>query len=370
MKWSWKIGEFAGIGVYMHATFLLLLGWVAFVHWQDGQNLAAVVSGLAFVLALFVCVVAHEYGHALTARRYGIKTREITLLPIGGVARLERMPDDPRQELWVALAGPAVNVVIAVVLLAWLVVSGGLVPLDQVAVGRGSFLERLMIVNLFLAGFNMLPAFPMDGGRVLRAILARRMEYTRATHVAANVGQGMAFLFGFAGLFGNPMLLFIALFVWIGAAQEATAVQMKSALGGIPVGRAMLTDFRTLQPGDTLARAAELILAGSQHDFRVVDGGRVVGVLTRGDLIGALSAQNTGKPVADVMQRQFLVADGNDMLEGAMERLQACACHTLPVVRDGQLVGLVTMDNIGEFVLIHAALSGKQAPRIPLTAEG
>jgi Zn-dependent protease/CBS domain-containing protein len=370
MKWSWKIGEFAGIGVYMHATFLLLLGWVAFVHWQEGQTLASVVSGLAFVLAIFACVVAHEYGHALTARRYGIKTREITLLPIGGVARLERMPDDPRQELWVALAGPAVNVVVAAVLFGLLLMTGGLVPLDQVAVGRGSFLERLMVVNLFLVGFNMLPAFPMDGGRVLRAVLARRMEYTRATQIAANVGQGMAFLFGFAGLFGNPMLLFIALFVWIGAAQESTAVQMKSALGGIPVARAMVTDFRTLQPDDTLARAAELILAGSQHDFPVVDGGRVAGVLTRTDLIGALSAQHLQRPVAEVMQREFQVADSSDMLEGAMERLQACACHTLPVVHDGRLVGLVTMDNIGEFVLIHAALTGKTAPRIPLSAEG
>jgi len=370
MKWSWKVGEFAGIGVYMHATFLLLLGWVAFVHWQEGQTIASVVSGLAFILALFACVVAHEYGHALTARRYGIKTREITLLPIGGVARLERMPDDPRQELWVALAGPAVNVVIAAVLFGWLLVTGGLVPLDQVAVGRGSFLERLMMVNLFLVGFNMLPAFPMDGGRVLRAVLARRMEYTRATQVAANIGQGMAFLFGFAGLFGNPMLLFIALFVWIGAAQESTAVQIKSALGGIPVARAMLTDFRTLGPADSLSRAAELILAGSQHDFPVVDGGRVAGVLTRADLIGALSAQNLQRPVAEVMQRDFQVADSSDMLEGAMERLQACACHTLPVVHDGQLVGLVTMDNIGEFVMIHAALTGTQAPRIPLSAEG
>ena len=370
MKWSWKIGEFAGIGVYMHATFLLLLGWVAFVHWQDGQSGAAVVSGLAFVLAIFACVVAHEYGHALTARRFGIKTREITLLPIGGVARLERMPDEPRQELWVALAGPLVNVVIAAGLFLWLQFTGSLVPVEQLAVQSGSFLERLMMVNLFLAAFNMLPAFPMDGGRVLRAVLASRMEYTRATQLAANVGQGMAFLFGFAGLFGNPMLLFIALFVWIGAAQEASAVQMKSALGGIPVARAMLSDFRTLQPGDTLARAAELILAGSQHDFPVVEGDRVTGVLTRADLIGALSAQDLQRPVADIMQRQFQVADAGDMLEGAMERLQACACHTLPVVRDGRLVGLVTMDNIGEFVLIHAALSGKQAPRIPLSAEG
>jgi Zn-dependent protease/CBS domain-containing protein len=370
MKWSWKIGEFAGIGVYMHATFLLLLGWVAFVHWQDGQSGAAVVSGLAFVLAIFACVVAHEYGHALTARRFGIRTREITLLPIGGVARLERMPDEPRQELWVALAGPLVNVVIAGGLFLWLQFTGALVPVEQLAVQSGSFLERLMMVNLFLAAFNMLPAFPMDGGRVLRAVLASRMEYTRATQLAANVGQGMAFLFGFAGLFGNPMLLFIALFVWIGAAQEASAVQMKSALGGIPVSRAMLSDFRTLQPGDTLARAAELILAGSQHDFPVVEGDRVAGVLTRADLIGALSAQDLQRPVADIMQRQFQVADAGDMLEGAMERLQACACHTLPVLRDGRLVGLVTMDNVGEFVLIHAALAGKQPPRIALGSEG
>jgi CBS domain-containing protein len=205
---------------------------------------------------------------------------------------------------------------------------------------------------------------------VLRALLARRMEYTRATHVAANVGQGMAFLFGFAGLFGNPMLLFIALFVWIGAAQESTAVQMKSALGGIPVARAMLTDFRTLEPGDSLARAAELILAGSQHDFPVTDGGRLIGVLTRADLIGALSAQNLQRPVAEVMQREFQIADSSDMLEAAMERLQACACRTLPVVHEGRLVGLVTMDNVGEFVLIHAAVTGKPAPRLPLISEG
>jgi Zn-dependent protease len=363
MKWSWKIGEFAGISVYMHATFLLLLGWVAFTHWQDEQSLAAVVSGVAFVLALFACVVAHEYGHALTARRYGIRTREITLLPIGGVARLERMPDDPRQELWVALAGPAVNVVIAAGLLAWLLITSSLVPVDQIDVGRGSFLERLMVVNLFLMGFNLLPAFPMDGGRVLRAVLAQRKEYTRATHVAANVGQGMAFLFGFAGLFGNPMLLFIAFFVWIGAAQESSAVQMKSALGGIPVARAMLTDFHTLQPLESLDRAAALILAGSQQDFPVVDGGRVAGILTRVDLFAALSTQGRQTPVVEVMRRDFQVVDSTDMLEGVMERLQACACHTLPVVHRGQLVGLLTMDNVGEFVMIHAAMSGaRQTP--------
>ncbi len=361
MKWSWKIGEFAGIGVYVHTTFFLLIGWIAFSYWVEEQSLAMALGGVGFILALFGCVVLHEFGHALTARKYSIRTRDITLLPIGGVARLERMPDKPIQELWVALAGPAVNVVIAIVLFAWLSVTAALEPLSQLGVVRGSFIERLMMVNVLLVGFNMIPAFPMDGGRVLRALLAMRMEYTQATQVAANIGQGLAFLFGFVGLLSNPLLIFTALFVWIGAAQEASMVQMKSALGGIPVRRAMLTDFRTLAAGDSLARAVELILAGSQQDFPVVDNGRVLGILTRGDLLKALSQQNTAARVADVMQRDFEVVDAFDMLEMAFARLQSCGCHTLPVTHAGQLVGLVTADNVGEFMMIQAALRPKRS---------
>jgi len=370
MKWSWKIGQFAGISVYMHATFLMLVGWVAVSHWVQARTLEAVLSGVGFILALFACVVAHEYGHALPARHYGIRTKDITLLPIGGVARLERMPDDPRQELWVALAGPAVNVVIAAALFAWLVVTDTFSPLAELSVARGSFLERLMVVNAGLVLFNLLPAFPMDGGRVMRALLATRMEYTRATQLAANVGQGMALLFGFLGLVGNPFLLFIAFFVWIGASQEASMVQMKSALGGIPVGRAMLTDFQSLAPSDSLGRAVELILAGSQHDFPVIEHGRVVGVLTRGDLLTALPQRGQGVAVFEVMQREFQLVDSSDMLETAMQRLQECACHTLPVQHGGRVVGLLTMDNVGEFVAIQAALSGTRTAAALLEPNG
>lgn len=361
MKWSWKLGEVAGIGVYMHATFLLLIGWVVLSHWMEGASLAATLAGLAFVLVLFGCVVLHEFGHALTAKKYGIKTRDITLLPIGGVARLERMPDIPIQELWVALAGPAVNVVIAAALFLWLQVTSGLEPFGQLGVAKGSFAGRLMVVNIFLVVFNMIPAFPMDGGRVLRALLATRMDYTRATNMAASLGQWIAFLFGFIGLFTNPFLLFIALFVWIGAEQEASMVKMKSALGGIPVRRAMLTEFRTLAPRDLLARAVEFILTGSQQDFPVTDDGHVVGVLTRSDLLRALAQQGQGVLVADVMRREFQVVDSTEMLETAFARLEACECHTLPVTRNGQLVGLVTMENVGEFVMIQAALGGRAA---------
>jgi len=194
MKWSWKLGEIAGIGIYLHVTFLLLLGWVAVSHYLAGQSIAMMINGVVFLLALFGIVVLHELGHALTARRFGIPTRDITLLPIGGVARLERMPDDPKQELWVALAGPAVNVVLATVLFIVLRLTSGVAPLSQFNVVGGEFLSKLMWVNVSLALFNMLPAFPMDGGRVLRALLAMRLDYVRATQIAANIGQGMAFL--------------------------------------------------------------------------------------------------------------------------------------------------------------------------------
>jgi Zn-dependent protease len=363
MKWSTKIGTVAGIGVYVHMTFVMLIAWVAFAYWQTEQSVGAVVRGVAFILALFGCVVLHELGHALTARRFGIRTRDITLLPIGGLARLERMPDDPRQELWVALAGPAVNVVIAVGLYAVLQIAGAFTPVGTLSVTSGSFLERLMIVNAFLAAFNMLPAFPMDGGRVLRALLATRLEYTRATQLAASIGQGLAFVFALIGFFSNPVLLFIALFVWIGAGQEAAMTGIRSALGGIPLARAMITDFRTLGPDDSLARAVDLLLSGAQQDFPVVDGRTVVGVLTRGDLLAALARQEQHAAVSQVMRRDFVVADASDMLDATFQRLQGRDCHTIPVVRRGDLVGLLTMDNVGEFLSVQAAIGGPPAGR-------
>ena len=192
MKWQWKLGNFAGIDVYIHATFLLLIGWVGFSHWLEHQSWAQVLNGILFILALFVCVILHEYGHALTARKYGIKTRDITIYPIGGVARLERMPEKPLEELWVALMGPAVNVVIAGGLFAYLYLTSSLVPVSELTIASGSFLERLMGVNISLVLFNLIPAFPMDGGRVLRALLAMKLDYVKATQIAANIGQGLA----------------------------------------------------------------------------------------------------------------------------------------------------------------------------------
>lgn len=363
MKWSFRILTIAGIDLKVHATFALILVWVAYLQWRAGGSVASAIAAMVFVLALFACVVLHELGHALMARRFGVRTRDIILLPIGGVARLERIPEQPRQELLIAIAGPAVNVVIATFLGAALVASGRWEPLEVIAAGGGSFWQELVIVNIFLVVFNLLPAFPMDGGRMLRALLAMRLEYLRATELAALLGQGLAFLLGFAGLFTNPFLVFIAFFVWIGASHEASFVRMKEGLGGVPVSRVMLTDFRALDPSDPLVKAVELTLATSQQDFPVVDAaGRPVGVLTQPKLFAALAHGGQGQLAGEVMDTDFEVAHPNEMIQPVVERLRSRGCRTVPVVAGDRLLGLLTLDNVGEFLAIRTALREAHVP--------
>lgn len=247
MGGSWRIGRIAGIDVFVHPTFLLLLVWVVVTNYLAHNDAMEAFNGLVFIVALFGVVVLHELGHALTARRFGIGTRDITLLPIGGVARLERIPEDPWQELVVALAGPAVNAVIAGLIYLGLMLGDGLSGLTAAMHGGGGFIQQMFWVNVTLLVFNLLPAFPLDGGRVLRALLAMRFDYVRATQAAAVIGQGIAILFGFLGLRYNVFLIFIAIFVWIAGAQEAGLVQLRSALGGVPVMRVMIKDFQSLR---------------------------------------------------------------------------------------------------------------------------
>jgi Zn-dependent protease/CBS domain-containing protein len=356
MKWSIRIGRLLGIDVYLHFTFLLLLVFLGLVYWQATQNLQAAMAGVAFIIALFGCVVLHELGHALMARRYDIKTRDITLLPIGGVARLERMPEKPMQEFFVALAGPAVNVAIAAVLFAWLWATGGFIPLEQSGVFGGPVLQRLMIVNVFLVVFNLLPAFPMDGGRVLRALLATALGRRRATAIAANIGQVMAILFGIVGFLYNPFLIFIAIFVYLGAQAEAGVVEMQSALEGLRVRDAMMTRFRTLSERDTLGKAVEELLAGSQQDFPVIENERPTGILRRNDLVKGLSEGRLDIIVGDVMCRDCAAVEGTASLKRVVESMQSQQCATLPVVQEGRVVGLLTLENISEMIMVNNAL--------------
>ena len=350
MSWSIPIIRLGGIQLRMHVTFLLLIVWVALVS----------ASAAVFVLLLFLCVVLHEFGHAIAAKAYGINTPDITLLPIGGVARLERMPEEPKQELIIAIAGPVVNVIIALCLY---VVIGSRELMNPAIVQRGDMLTQLLQINVVLVLFNLLPAFPMDGGRVLRALLASRLSYARATQIAANVGQGFAFVFGFIGLFWNPFLLFIALFVYIGASQEAALAQMRDVSRRFPVSSAMVREFRSLPETATLEEAVDALLATSQHDFPVLDdAGNVAGILTRHDLIAALRKNDATIRVADVMRRDIPTVTTGTRFEEAFRIMQECNCPAVPVL-DGmkRLVGLLTPENVSELMMVQSALPRRRA---------
>ena len=368
MKWSLKLGKLLGIDVYFHFTFLLLLVFLGFVYWRSTQNVEAALRGVAFIVALFGCVVLHELGRALMARRYGIRTRDITLLPIGGIARLERMPEKPMQEFWVALAGPAVNVIIVAVLLVGLAAADGFTPVKEISVTGGSFWQRLMVLNLVLVAFNLLPAFPMDGGRVLRALLAMRLGRRRATAIAANVGQGMAILFGIVGFFYNPFLIFIGIFVYLGAQAEASMVEMQSALAGLRVRDAMMTRFRTLAAQDTLAKAVEELLAGSQQDFPVLENAQPIGILRRNDLVKALAEGRRDAAVTESMSHDCETVDEATSLKSAVESMRERQCATVPVVAGGRVVGLLTLEHISEIIMVNAAMEHQGAGQ-PLTAK-
>lgn len=362
MRWSWKIGRLAGINVYMHATFLLLILFVLFIDFSHHGDAVSAAIGVVFVLIVFAFVVLHELGHALTARRYGVQTRDIILLPIGGVARLERMPEKPKEELAVAIAGPLVNVAIALGLLGVLLAIGVHPQLSDFRGMSGGFLENLMIVNVWLVAFNLLPAFPMDGGRVLRALLATRMDYPRATKLAARVGQGMAVIFGIVGLFTDPFLVFIAIFVWMGAEAESSSaiIGRSSAVGSVPVEQVMLTDFRTLGPDDTLQDAVNYALGGWQQDFPVVWGDRVLGFLTHEDLTKTLAERGAGARVREAMLREFHMADSHDMLDHALALLQASRHRSIPVQHGGRLVGILSANRVNQYLMLHSALGRRR----------
>jgi Zn-dependent protease/CBS domain-containing protein len=362
MKWSWKIFTAFGIGVYIHATFWLLILWVAL---QAGSFTRGLTASL-LVLAVFACVVFHEFGHALTALRFGIRTRDITILPIGGLARLERIPTEPRQELLIALAGPPVNLVLAAVLyLVDLSVGSDwfdrLLPgseiFTSVSFGKSSFIGQLMWINVSIAVFNLVPAFPMDGGRILRSLLAIRLDYLKATRIAVTVGQALAFVFGLLGFLSmNPMLLLVAFFVYLGAAQEGAMAHYRQSFQGLPTSIAMITQFNTLEEEDRLEKAVEFLLHGSQVDFPVVRDGQVVGLLTRSMLIDSLGKKGAQATIRSVSVRPVKPLQDDLPLDRAYETLQQEAVPCLPVLRRGQLVGLVTMENLAEFAMVTSAL--------------
>lgn len=372
MKWSFKVARIAGTEVRIHVTFLLLLAYFAWAFSKVGGTEEA-ICGVLFICALFFCVLLHEFGHITAARRYGIKTPDVTLLPIGGVARLERMPKNPLQEFVVAIAGPLVNVAIAAILY--------LVLWEFPALGLrfelksfGNFLPALMKINIMLVLFNMLPAFPMDGGRVLRAILATGMTYAKATRVAAKVGQTIALvggLYAFLSPHVSPLLILIAIFVYFGAEGEAEQVEIEEAIGDLEVSKGMVTSFQSLPATATLGDAAEALLTGAQQDFPVIgESGGVAGILGRAELVRGLAEGGRDRLAADSMRTDLPSIKPDSLLEDGLHALRDAKAQALAVVdSEGKLVGILTRENVGELIMVRQALATPQGQALrPLAA--
>ncbi len=357
MPWSYPIGRLFGSELRVHATFFLLLLWIGVSAWIEGGPGQALWN-VMFVVALFGCVVAHEFGHALMARRYGIATPDITLLPIGGVARLERMPDNPIHEIWVAVAGPAVNVVIWAVLVLVIGAETRVTELETLDQAGANFIGQLAAVNLFLVLFNMVPAFPMDGGRVLRAALSLWLGAQRATSVAAGIGQTIAVAFGLMGLLsGNLILLLIAFFVFAAANAENAHMQMRMTTEGIPAREAMITSYEALRPDDGLMAMSAGLLRTTQHEFPVIDAdGRLHGFVTR-DAIFEAAGGGPRRRADEVMVAEIptigLTAPLSEVLEGLSGNTPAVAVCD----EHGLFLGYITRENIGELMVLRRARS-------------
>ena len=356
MSWSLNIGRVAGTVVRVHLTFLLFLAWIFAASYASG-GAATAVDSIVFMLSLFLCVLLHEFGHIFTARAFGVPTPYVTLLPIGGVAQLERIPEEPGQEFLIAIAGPLVNVFIAIALMlagAHLDVSGA-AAVDNMKI---PLIDRLAAVNLFLALFNMIPAFPMDGGRVLRALLASRFGYVRATEIAASIGQFVAFALGFVGLMYNPILIFIAIFVYLAASSEAHMVALRAASRGVPVSYAMMKQFVTLHPQAHLDEAVQALLQTGQGEFPVVDdASRPVGVLGRADLVRAIKTRGPDARVADAVNMELPIIGHRATLDQAFRLLQEKQAPAVGVTdATGRLIGLVTHETIAGMIMLTEAL--------------
>jgi stage IV sporulation protein FB len=369
MSWSITLIRIAGTEVRIHLTFLLLLAWFGIAGYQIAGWQGAVES-ILLIVAVFACVVLHEFGHAITARRYGIATPDITLLPIGGLARLSRIPEKPSEEFTIAIAGPLVNLVIAGILLLF----GAELSLDpdRITSYGQAFISQLAVINLYLFGFNLIPAFPMDGGRILRASLAGRMGRVRATEISARIGQGLAFVFVLLGLiWGNVLLIFVAVFVYLAAASEAGMSGLMEVAARVPLSRATIRTFERLSPQSTIRDAADAVLGTTQHEFPVVDGGgRMRGVVTRSAIVATLKGRGPDTPVLEAMTEVPTVPEGT-RLATVVRKIAEEGVPIVGVVDgEGVLVGYVSNENLSELLMLRDGLGPAQGARGPWQRAG
>lgn len=356
MKGSLTFGYFKGIRIAIHWSFFILLAWIAGSKAMDDGSLSDVLLEVSFVCLIFLCVLLHELGHALTAARYGVRTRDITLLPIGGVANLEKMPEKPLHEFWVAIAGPLVNVVIFLVLLPFILSTNGWPDqLFGIGLTPDSFLLQVAGVNVMLVVFNLIPAFPMDGGRVLRSLLAMRVSRLKATRIAALTGQFFAVGFVIVGFFANPMLILIGVFVFMGAQSEWRAVAQNEAFQDVRVDRLITIRFKVLEPSETIREAASALLQDYATDFLVMESGLVSGIITRDEIIKAFTDETSDQPIRNFMRTDIPVVSVLDTLSHAWSVMRSSNLPLLPVMDNGKLAGIITSENLAEFFALQWA---------------
>ena len=359
MKWSFKIGEIFGISIRVHIIFILLLFFVG-VSTANEEGMRAGLNAVLFLTAVFCCVLLHELGHCLQAQRYGVKVEDITLLPIGGVAHMHEIPEKPSEEVRITLAGLVVSFGIAGFLLLLLIATGRIGEVGSFSFSGRHFLANLFLVNVIIGLFNIIPAFPMDGGRVFRALLAMKIDYVHATHIAVTVGQGVAILFAVLGFFFNWLLMLIALFIFMGAGSEEQMVRMRALLREIPASRAMTLDFHTLTPEAPMSSVLEYMSHGYQSDFPVVEGDRILGVLTKAKALSAIHEAGLDVRIGSVMDRDFVVSSPEEMLSDIYQKMLASKVGLSPIVDFGKLVGIITLESIGQFFMIASALKGEK----------
>jgi len=358
MKYSLKVGRPFGIKISIHWTFLLLIAWIVIIDVQRGLNFEQIMLSILFILTLFVCVVLHELGHSYAAIKYGADVRSITLLPIGGMANISKIPEKPKQELIMTVSGLAVNVVIALFLLGILLMKGdlNLQQMDFSTITTKNFLTMLMFVNLFVVAFNLIPAFPMDGGRILRALFSMRMNRLQATKWSKNTGQFFAVAFVIAGLFFNPFLVIIGIFVFIGASAEYNYMKIGESLKAYTVEDAMITDYLTIDPEDTLENAAEKLVHHHESGIVVSVNDRLKGILTNNDIVSALSKYDRDTPVKEIISAGYETVSPGSSLQKVFEMMQTKKTLIIPVVKNDKIRGILEKEHLHQFILLKSAL--------------
>jgi Zn-dependent protease len=371
MNWSFRIARAFGIDVKVHITFFLILVLGAF-QWGVPYGAGGAIFGVLLMILLFACVVLHEFGHSLVAQYFGVPVREIVLLPVGGVAILSRNITNPLHELLVAAAGPAVNVVISVALGAVAVgsslLAGGFaawtLPGGNMAPSFTTLLQWLLGANVLLVLFNLVPAFPLDGGRMLRAVLAMWVGFPRATRISSAIGQLIAIGLGVVGvLSGNFVLVLVAIFIFFGAGQENTAGQAQTMLATLRVGDAYNKHALTLSIGDHVSKVVDYILTSYQPDFAVMQGNRLLGIVTREDVLRALASDVRDLYVTGIMRREFLKVDADRTLDEVSQLMAEQQQRIAAVYQGDEYLGLVSIEDISEALTVATFMQRQQQLR-------